>query len=100
MRTSTNTVIHQTSVADELKKVKELLDMGIIGQEEFNAKKKHGGGCKALNRKLYTVPYLDYRKTLSCMMQNRVFYGSTTPDFQERFLVKENHQSGWWFPKA
>lgn len=28
------------SVADELKKFKELLDMGIITQEEFDAKKK------------------------------------------------------------
>ena len=28
------------SVADELKKYKELLDMGIITQEEFDAKKK------------------------------------------------------------
>ena len=29
-----------TSPADELKKYKELLDMGIITQEEFDAKKK------------------------------------------------------------
>ena len=28
------------SAADELKKFKELLDMGIITQEEFDAKKK------------------------------------------------------------
>ncbi len=28
------------SVTDELKKFKELLDMGIITQEEFDAKKK------------------------------------------------------------
>ena len=34
------TVIQQTSAADELKKCKELLDSGIITQEEFNAKKK------------------------------------------------------------
>ena len=35
------TVINQTaSSADELKKFKELLDMGIISQEEFDAKKK------------------------------------------------------------
>lgn len=33
-------VIQQTSSADELKKFKELLDMGIITQEEFDAKKK------------------------------------------------------------
>ena len=29
------------SAADELKKFKELLDSGIIAQEEFDAKKKH-----------------------------------------------------------
>lgn len=34
------TVIQQTSAADELKKFKELLDIGIITQEEFEAKKK------------------------------------------------------------
>ncbi len=34
------TVIQQTSDADELKKFKELLDMGVISQEEFDAKKK------------------------------------------------------------
>ena len=34
------TVIQQISAADELKKFKELLDMGIITQEEFDAKKK------------------------------------------------------------
>ena len=34
------TVIQQTSAADELKKFKELLDSGIITQEEFDAKKK------------------------------------------------------------
>ncbi len=34
------TVVQQTSAADELKKFKELLDMGIITQEEFDAKKK------------------------------------------------------------
>jgi predicted Zn-dependent peptidase len=32
--------IQQTSSADELKKYKELLDQGIITQEEFDAKKK------------------------------------------------------------
>ena len=36
----TATVIQQTSSADELKKFKELLDGGIITQEEFDAKKK------------------------------------------------------------
>ena len=36
----TATVIQQTSSADELKKFKELLDCGIISQEEFDAKKK------------------------------------------------------------
>ena len=34
------TIIQQTSSADELKKFKELLDMGIISQEEFDTKKK------------------------------------------------------------
>ena len=33
-------VVAQTSAADELKKFKELLDMGVISQEEFDAKKK------------------------------------------------------------
>ncbi len=33
-------VVQQASTADELKKFKELLDMGIISQEEFAAKKK------------------------------------------------------------
>ena len=39
----TTTVIQQTaapSAADELKKFKELLDMGAISQEEYDAKKK------------------------------------------------------------
>ena len=40
LRNSHGTVIQQTSVADELKKFKELLDMGVITQEEFDAKKK------------------------------------------------------------
>ena len=33
--------VQQASPAEELKKFKELLDMGIITQEEFDAKKKH-----------------------------------------------------------
>ena len=33
-------VVNNTSAADELKKFKELLDCGIISQEEFDAKKK------------------------------------------------------------
>ncbi len=33
-------VASTTSAADEIKKFKELLDMGIITQEEFDAKKK------------------------------------------------------------
>ena len=33
-------IVQQLSPADELKKHKELLDMGIITQEEFDAKKK------------------------------------------------------------
>ena len=32
--------VNQVSPAEELKKFKELLDMGIITQEEFDAKKK------------------------------------------------------------
>lgn len=35
-----STVIAQVSSADELKKYKELLDSGVITQEEFDAKKK------------------------------------------------------------
>ena len=34
------TIIQQVSAADEIKKFKELLDDGIISQEEFDAKKK------------------------------------------------------------
>lgn len=30
----------QSSALDELKKLKELLDIGIISQDEFDAKKK------------------------------------------------------------
>lgn len=33
-------VVHTTSAADELIKYKQLLDMGVLTQEEFNAKKK------------------------------------------------------------
>ena len=33
-------IINQVSAADEIKKFKELLDLGIITQEEFDAKKK------------------------------------------------------------
>lgn len=36
----TQTVINATSAADELKKFKDLLDAGIITQDEFDAKKK------------------------------------------------------------
>ena len=40
-RAPAETVIQQaTSPAEELKKMKELLDMDIITQEEFDAKKK------------------------------------------------------------
>lgn len=38
--TSTTIVHEAASAADELKKFKELLDMGVISQEEFDAKKK------------------------------------------------------------
>ena len=34
------TVVQQASAADELKKFKDLMDSGIITQEEFDAKKK------------------------------------------------------------
>ena len=34
------TIVQASSPAEELKKFKELLDMGIITQEEFDAKKK------------------------------------------------------------
>lgn len=33
-------IVQQVSAADELKKFKELLDMGVISQQEFDAKKK------------------------------------------------------------
>lgn len=36
----TATIINQASAADEIKKFKNLLDSGIISQEEFEAKKK------------------------------------------------------------
>ena len=40
-RAPASTIVQQaTSPAEELKKMKELLDMGIITQEEFDAKKK------------------------------------------------------------
>lgn len=34
------TIVQNTSDADELKKYKDLLDNGVITQEEFDAKKK------------------------------------------------------------
>ncbi len=37
---SAETIVQQTSAADEIKKFKELLDMGVITQEEFDEKKK------------------------------------------------------------
>ena len=38
---TTNTIVkEQTNIVDELKKYKELLDSGVITQEEFDAKKK------------------------------------------------------------
>ena len=37
---ASTTVVNQISSADELKKFKELLDSGVITQEEFDAKKK------------------------------------------------------------
>ena len=38
--TKVNSSIESQNVADEIKKMKELLDMGIITQEKFEAKKK------------------------------------------------------------
>lgn len=38
--TSVGGVVQQASPAEELKKFKELLDLGVITQEEFDAKKK------------------------------------------------------------
>lgn len=35
-----NQTVAAASPADELKKFKELLDMGVVSQEEFDAKKK------------------------------------------------------------
>ena len=35
-----NAIVNEISSADELKKFKDLLDMGVITQEEFEAKKK------------------------------------------------------------
>ncbi len=40
VETTVNQTIVETSTADELKKFKELLDMGAITQEEFDTKKK------------------------------------------------------------
>ncbi|MBR0506979.1 MAG: SHOCT domain-containing protein [Clostridia bacterium] len=39
-RPTTGTTIQQQSAADELMKFKQLLDCGVISQEEFNAKKR------------------------------------------------------------
>ncbi len=39
-KTATVSTTIQVSPADELKKFKELLDAGVITQEEFDAKKK------------------------------------------------------------
>lgn len=40
MKSGVTPIVNQPSAADELKKFKELLDMGVITQEEFDAKKK------------------------------------------------------------
>ena len=40
MQDEENTIKNQNDPYDELKKIKELLDMGIITQEEFDTKKK------------------------------------------------------------
>ena len=39
-KAASTTIINETTSADELKKFKELLDMGAITQEEFETKKK------------------------------------------------------------
>lgn len=39
-RSKPQTVVQQASAADEIIKLKQLLDMGVITQEEFDAKKK------------------------------------------------------------
>ena len=39
-KSNTATAIQTTSAAEELKKFKDLLDAGVISQEEFDAKKK------------------------------------------------------------
>ena len=39
-RQTSKMVFNEPSPADELKKYKELLDTGVISQEEFDAKKK------------------------------------------------------------
>ena len=43
----TNNNANNTSVADELKKFKDLLDAGVITQEEFDAKKNQLLGIQA-----------------------------------------------------
>jgi hypothetical protein len=40
MQNQNNTVVPASSPIDDIKKYKELLDIGIITQEEFDAKKK------------------------------------------------------------
>lgn len=40
INTPSSTLLQEESVADEIRKFKELLDDGIITQEEFDAKKK------------------------------------------------------------
>ena len=40
MSTVNTTIVNTKSAAEQIKEFKELLDMGIISQEEFDAKKK------------------------------------------------------------
>lgn len=40
LKAPVTTVVQPTSAADEIKKFKELLDMGVISQEEFDTKKR------------------------------------------------------------
>lgn len=44
--------VQQASPAEELKKFKELLDMGVISQEEFDAKKNNYWACNSYSSKI------------------------------------------------
>lgn len=65
-----STQVQQISVADELKKFKELLDLGIISQEEFDEQKK-----KLLNSTPTNVPK---KPSQSVPKSNRTVPGFTS----------------------